>query len=373
MKKVFHIVAVIFAISLFGCDSEEMLKKQIVSKKEKITKLENQIKELEARLADTTQVEEFIPVEVKKLQPEDFNHYIIAYGEVEAVDYALVSAEMPSQIKKIHVNEGQRVSKGQLLISLNTESLESTINQIETNLELATETFEKQKRLWEQNIGSEMQYLQAKANKESLEAQLKATRAQLRMSQIRAPFAGYVDKIFLKEGELASQMQPVLEMVNMDKLSITADISESYIGGIKEGEIVEVTFAAIPDLVMEVPVTRVSKVIEKTNRTFEIEVRMDNPQHQIKPFMLSTIKINDYSNDDALVIPSIVMKQDISGKYVYVVEQKDNRMVATKKYVETGLSYQDMTEIEQGLQEGDKVIIAGYNVVSSGIPVDLRN
>lgn len=372
MKKVIHIVAVIVVVSLFGCDNNEMIKKQIMSKKEKINKLENEVKELESQLSDTVVMDEFIPVEVKYLEPEDFNHYIVAYGEVEAVDYALVSAEMPSQVKSIHVNEGQRVSKGQLLVSLNTESLQSTINQIETNLELATETFKKQKRLWEQNIGSEMQYLQAKANKESLEAQLSATKAQLRMSQIRAPFTGYVDKIYLKEGEMASQLSPVLEMVNMDRLSITADISENYIGSIKEGQVVEVTFANIPDLVMEVPVTRVSRVIDKANRTFEIEVKMDNPQQQIKPFMLSTIKINDYSNEDALVIPSIVMKQDITGKYVYVIEERDEMTIATKKYVETGLSYQDMTEIEQGLDAGDRVIIAGYNVVSSGIPVEVR-
>jgi RND family efflux transporter MFP subunit len=372
MKKVVHIVAVIFVLTLFGCDQNEMIKKKIISKKEKINKLENEIKELESELKDTIQVNDFIPVEVKEMVPEEFNHFIIAYGEVEAVDYALVSPEMPGQIKKIHVNEGQRVSNGQLLITLNTESLESQINQIETNLELATETFEKQKRLWEQNIGSEMQYLQAKANKESLEAQLKATKAQLRMSQIRAPFTGYVDKIYQKAGELATQMQPVLEMVNMDKLSVTADISENYIGSIQKGQVVQVSFSAMPDIIMDVPVTRVSNVIDKANRTFEIEVKMDNPQQQIKPFMVSTIKINDYSNESALVIPSIVMKRDISGNYVYITELRNDMTVATKKYVETGLSFQDKTEIRDGLKPGENVIVAGYNVVSSGIPVEVR-
>lgn len=374
MKKVIiHMVVIIFAISQFGCDKNEMIKKQIISKKEQINKLENQIKELEQQLEDTTQQNEFIPVEVKELKPTHFNHYIVAYGEVEAVNYALISPEMPGQIKRIHVSEGQLVSNDQLLISLNTESLESQINQIETNLELATETFKKQKRLWEQSIGSEMQYLQAKTNKESLEAQLKATRAQLRMSQMRAPFSGYVDKIFLKEGELASQVQPVLEMVSMDRLSVTADISETYIGSIEEGQLVEISFDAMPDLVMNVPVQRVSKVIDKVNRTFEIEVKMDNPQQKIKPFMVSKIRINDYSNDSALVIPSIVMKQDISGKYVYVAEQNNNMTIATKKYIDTGLSYENMTEVISGLQPSDRVVVAGYNVVSSGIPVEVRN
>ncbi len=373
MKKVVHIIAVIFILSFFGCDQNEMIKKQIVSKKEKINKLENEIKEMEEKLQDSTQVEEFIPVEVKELKTEEFNHFIVAYGEVEAVDYALVSAEMPSQIKKFHVSEGQRVSNGQLLVSLNTESMESQINQIETNLELATKTYEKQKRLWEQNIGSEIQYLQAKANMESLQSQLSSVKAQLRMSQIRAPFAGYVDKIYLKEGELASQVQPVLEMVNMDRLSVTADISETYIGSIKEGQIVTISFSSLPDMVLEVPINRVSKVIDKANRTFEIEMKMNNPNQKIKPFMVSTIRINDYSNKNALVIPSIVMKQDISGKYVYVIEQRNNMTVASKKYVDTGLSFQDITEINSGLKAGDRVIIAGYNVVSSGIPVEVRN
>ncbi|MBN1597173.1 MAG: efflux RND transporter periplasmic adaptor subunit [Bacteroidales bacterium] len=371
MKNILKTLPLVF---LLACGSnDEVIKKQIIQKKQQIVKLEQQIIKLEKQLSDTAETDKRIPVEVKEIKPEEFNHYFIAYGNVEAKEYALISPEgAGGQIKKIHMDEGDFAKKGQLLISLNKEVIAKQIDAVKSNLELVTSTYEKQKTLWDQGIGSEIQYLQAKTNKESLEAQLESLEAQERMSTIRAPFDGYVDKIFQKEGELASAMFPVVEFVNYSELIIIADISENYVGKIKEGDYVDLTFASLPDYQKRTRIKRVSNVLNKDSRTFEIELNIDNINKQIKPNMVSTIRINDFSSSDAFVIPTLVIRKDITGNYVYVAKEKEGQMTVGKKYITPDLSYNDQTMIAKGLSLGDKVIVKGYNLVSSGVPVNVK-
>src|SRR3989304_8856387 len=189
MRKVVILIAVI-ALTSCGGNTDEAIEKKIKSKQGQIARLEKQIRELKKQLSDTTEKTRSIPVNVKVIKEEKFDHYILVYGEVEAVNYANISPEIPGKIQIIHVQEGQKVNKGELLVSLNTEAIRNSIEQIKTNLEFAAQTFEKQENLWKQKIGSEIQYMQAKTTKESLEAQLKSLEAQLKMSQIRAPFDG---------------------------------------------------------------------------------------------------------------------------------------------------------------------------------------
>ena len=350
-------------------DDKKIIKK-IAQQKNKIVSIEAKIRELENQMTAREQ-KTLVPVSVKEIKPENFNHYIITYGEVKAKKYAMISPEMNGRIEKIHVSEGEYVQKGQLLVSLNTESIEKQINGVKSSLELAVKRFQKLDTLWKQNIGSEIEYLSAKNNKESLESQLASLRAQKRMSQISAPFNGIVNKIIPKEGELASPTMPVIEFVNLGRLTIKADVSETYIGKINKGQMVALTFSALPDLSIKTPVIRVSKVINAASRTFEIEMEIDNPEEKIKPNIVSTIKINDFSSDSAFVVPSLAVRKDVSGQYVYTVEQKDNKNIVTKKYVTTGLSYEEKTMIPEGLQKGENVVVKGYHLVSSGVEVNL--
>src|SRR6056297_3487112 len=278
-------------------DDKKIIKK-IAKQKNKIVSIEAKIRELENQMTAREQ-KTLVPVSVKEIKPENFNHYIITYGEVKAKKYAMISPEMNGRIEKIHVSEGEYVQKGQLLVSLNTESIEKQINGVKSSLELAVKRFQKLDTLWKQNIGSEIEYLSAKNNKESLESQLESLRAQKRMSQISAPFNGIVNKIIPKEGELASPTMPVIEFVNLGRLTIKADVSETYIGKINEGQMVTLTFSALPELNIKTPVIRVSKVINAASRTFEIEMEIENPEEKIKPNIVSTIKINDFSSDSA--------------------------------------------------------------------------
>lgn len=344
--------------------------KQIALQKNKIVNVEAKIKSLENKMT-ARDLRNLIPVTVKEMKPETFNHYIITYGEVKAKNYAMISPEMNGRIQKIYVEEGMRVKKGQLLVSLNTEAIDKQINGLKSGLELATKTYEKVDTLWKQNIGSEIEYLTAKNTKENLESQLESVVAQKRMSQIVAPFDGIVDKIFPKEGEMAGPGFPVIEFVNLSKLTVTADVSEAYIDKINAGQIIELSFSSLPDYSVKAPIMRVSKVISSASRTFEIEMETNNPGEKIKPNIVSTIKINDYSSDKAFVVPSLAIRKDISGDYVYVVNQKDNKNIVAKKYVTRGLSFDDNSMITSGLDLNDQVVIEGYHLVSSGVSVNL--
>ena len=344
--------------------------KQIALQKNKIVKVEAKIKTLENKMT-ARDLRNLIPVAVKEMKPETFNHYIITYGEVKAKNYAMISPEMNGRIQKIYVEEGVRVKKGQLLVSLNTDAIDKQINGLRSGLELATKTFEKVDTLWKQNIGSEIEYLTTKNTKENLESQLESVLAQKRMSQIVAPFDGIVDKIFPKEGEMAGPGFPVIEFVNLSKLTVTAEVSEAYIDKIKAGQIIELSFSSLPDYSVKAPIMRVSKVISSASRTFEIEMETNNPDEKIKPNIVSTIKINDFSTDKAFVVPSLAIRKDISGDYVYVVNQKDNKNIIAKKYVTRGLSFDDNSMITSGLDLNDQVVVEGYHLVSSGVSVNL--
>ena len=344
--------------------------KQIAMQKNKIVGVESKIRVLENKMT-AREHKTLIPVAVKEMQNETFNHYIITYGEVKAKNYAMISPEMNGRINKIHVSEGVRVKKGQLLVSLNTDAIEKQINGVNSGLELATKTFNKLDTLWKQNIGSEIEYLSAQNTKETLESQLDALTAQKRMAQIVAPFDGIVNKIFPKEGEIAGPGFPVIEFVNLNKLTIKADVSESYLDKIKTGQIVELNFSALPNLKVKTPIVRISKIIASASRTFEIEMQIDNPEEKIKPNIVSTIKINDFSSNKAFIVPSLAIRKDITGNYVYLVNKKDNEHIVSKKYVTTGLSYDENTMLIKGLELGDQVIVKGYHLVSSGVSVNL--
>ncbi len=350
-------------------DDKKIIKK-IAQQKNRIVSIDAKIRKLENQMTAREQ-KTLVPVSVKEIEPETFNHYVITYGEVNAKNYAMISPEMNGRIEKIHVSEGEYVKEGQLLVSLNTESIDQQIKGVKSSLELAVKTFQKLDTLWKQNIGSEIDYLSAKNNKESLESQLESLQAQKRMAQISAPFNGVVDKIFPKKGELASPTFPVIEFVDLSRLTIKADVSEAYIGKINKGQFVELTFSALPEINIKTPVIRVSKVINSASRTFEIEMEIDNPGEKIKPNVVSTIKVNDFSSDSAFVVPSLAVRKDVSGQYVYTVEQKDNKNIVSKKYVTTGFSYEEKTLITEGLQKGEKVVVKGYHLVSSGVEVNL--
>lgn len=371
MKKLLIILSTGF---IFGCspDSPEAIEKKIGEYKQDIGELNKKIADLEEKLESDTAYEaedRATVIRIEEVKPEQFNHYIEVSGKVEPEEEVFVSPEMNGKVEQIFVTEGDRVKAGELLMRLNTDVTEKSIKEVKTNLELLTKLYEKQENLWEQNIGSEVEYLQAKTNKESAEARLASLQEQLDMAQVTAPFGGVIDDVAVKQGDIAMPGGRHIHLVNLQDLSIISSISENYLNAIKEDEVVEVEFPAYPDMKLMLPIKRVGSVIDNASRTFEVELEFKNPEEKIKPNQLASLRIIDYSTDSALVVPSIIIKQDTKGYYVYRMTESDDQQEAEKVYVVPGLSSGDQTMIEEGLEPGLKVIVEGYNLVTDGSDV----
>ena len=375
MKTLLIVTSMVVLASACNMNSPEMLEQQLKKKKDQVRELNDQIASLEEQLAQNPGEESaafLVPVSVKTMDPQPFEHYIEITGKLEAEEDAFISPEMNGQIDKIYVTEGQYANKGQLLLSLNTSITESSIQEVKTGLELANKLFEKQQDLWDQKIGSEMQYLEAKNVKEQAEARLVTLEAQLDMARVKAPFSGVVETIMLKEGELAAPGMQVIQMVSLNNLKLYGNISERYLTSIKRGDMVIVTFPDVEGLNVKVPIHRVGNVIDNASRTFRIEMKINNRQKNLKPNMYSTIQVNDFMTASAFVVPSVAIKQDIKGSYLYAATREEGELKARKRYVETGLSYKDQTMIKEGVSQGEEVIVKGFAQVSDGVTISVK-
>jgi membrane fusion protein, multidrug efflux system len=376
MRNWIFILAIVILSSCGAkkADDEKAIRDQISAYKKEIAALNTKVTDLEKQLIvmDTSINNNSIPVEVLELAFKPFKHYIEVSGSAEAVKAAYISPEMGGQIRDIYVKEGDYVEKGKLLARLNTDITESSIKELESALALATTVYEKQERLWSQGIGSEMQYLNAKNGKESLEQKLVTANAQLDMSLLRAPISGIVDKINQKKGELAAPGMMLMQIVNLDEMYINADVSETYLPQVKEGAEVRVQFPVYPDLTLQTPIYRKGNVINPSNRTFQIQLRLSNSNKQLKPNLLAVVQINDFSADSALIVPSILIKQDITGYYVFTAQETDGKWIAKKVYIQPGKSYIDKTMVLSGLSQGERVITKGYNMVSDGSEIAVK-
>ncbi|MEA3445914.1 MAG: efflux RND transporter periplasmic adaptor subunit [Bacteroidota bacterium] len=375
MKNIVYFLLLTFLFSCGASSSNVDIKNRIIELKDQVAKTNMQIRELEKQLAADSSyhnIDYSVPVAIKKIDTEQFMHFFECNGSVEAVNAAFVSPEINGQVKTVYVKEGERVKKGQLLIKLNTSVLESGIEELKLGLELAHKIYNKQKTLYDQQIGSEIQYLEAKNNKESLEKKIATLEAQLDMSIIRAPFAGIVDNIFVKKGEIAAPGMQVLQLVNLSEIYINADVSENYLSKINKSDKVLLSFPAYPEIKMEVDIWQIANVINKQNRTFRLRLKIDNKDEKFKPNMLSVLKINDFKSDSAIVVPSIIIKQDINGYFLFVTKQDGEKLLAKKVYVKPGISAKDFSIIENGLEVGDHVLTKGYNMVTNGSEIIVK-
>jgi len=379
MKTIIKITFLALVTSfMFACGSSQKENPvvQMETYKKQVSELNKKIEDIEKDI-NTTSHETYtgikVPVLTQVLHPELFSHYFEAAGELETIDEAFISPEVNGQVVHISVKEGQMVKKGQTLARLNTVVIEKNIQELDSQLSLAETIYKKQSALWEKNIGSERQFLEAKNNYENLQIKLATLKAQYNMSIIVSPINGIVETIVLKEGEMASPGMKFMRIVNIDELFLTAQLSETYLPVVKKGEEVTITFPTYPGIKMSKPIHRTGNVINKENRTFEVQVKLDNPTGVLKPNMLANMEINDYNNEQALVVPSVLIRNDMKGSYIYLADKKDVETVARKQYVTIGKSFKDKTEVVAGLTEGDIYITDGYSNVSDGAVVKVMN
>ncbi len=372
MKKT-YILFLAAAIGAFACNSGS----EVDQKKEELAKLKSQqqeiagrIKVLETELATLAPVKategRVKLVQVKPVQPQTFKHYISVQGTVESDNNILISPKTGGVITAVYANEGDRVSQGQVLAVIDDAVLRESIEELKTGLDLATTVYEKQRNLWEQKIGSEVQYLQAKNNKESLERKLSTLNSQLAMTRITSPISGVVDEVNIKPGEAAMPGLGVIRVVNLSKIKVKAKMADSYIGTVKKGDDVKIS---LPDIKEEVDgkVTFVGQVVNPQSRTFDIEVSLDNKEAKLKPNMLAVVNINDKTTQEAIVVDANFVQQSEAGEVVFVANNSNNnRIQAEMRKVKTGLSYNGQVEILEGLKAGDSLITAGYQDLVDG-------
>ncbi len=374
--KLRNIVLIALGILLFASCGSKDARKQIgklelrkAKLQEKIATIDGQIQSLKENLDSTTYVRT-IPVHAAEVKKHPFQNYFTVQGNVTSDNNIQVPAEYSGVVTNIYHKEGEFVRKGTVLAEIDNALLLTQKAELETSLELAVTSYEKQKRLWEQEIGSEMQYLQAKNQKEGLENRLESLNQQLSQTQITAPIDGTIDKVYLKTGEIIQMSMPSFRIVQLSHLKVEAEVSERYVADIEKGDSVVVSFPAI-DTEFESQIKAVSQVIDPDTRTFTIEVDVPETFDYIKPNMLSQVKIYNYSNMNAIAVPMNIIQKNELGYFVFVVKEEDGKFYADRRTVTPKQSNNKFTEIDNGLNEGEVLITDGYQNLSNGQLIEI--
>jgi len=339
----------------------ETLKKEQTELSKKIEGLE---KEIAKENPGAAKKEKMKDVNVVELTPRPFEHYVQTQGSVVAVDNIQMSAKSAGIVTFVYTREGEAVAQGQIMAQIDNSLIVRGIDEIKSNLSLANTVYERQKNLWEQKIGTEIQYLQAKNSKESLERRLATMQEQNEMTQIKAPISGTIDAVNVKVGENVAPGMPVFRLVNTNNLKAAAAISEAFVTNVQKGNKAVVTF---PDLDKSITATVsfVGRSIDPLTRSFPLEIKLPSAQF-LRPNMTAVLRIVFRTESSALCVPVNIV-QDINGeKVVYTAEPDGGKLVARKHVVEVDGVYGSYAQIKKGLKTGDKIITVGYQGLSDG-------
>ena len=340
----------------------EKLKKQKSELETKITSMEEELAK-----SDTTKKEKSTEVVAMALTPQIFKTYIEIQGRIDADENVALSSEMPGTVTKINVKVGDEVTKGQVLAETDARAIQQQMQDLQTNLDLAKQVYDRQKNLWDQKIGTEIQYLQAKTTKESLENKLAAMQEQLRMSKVISPINGTVDGVNIKVGQSVMPGLNAITVINFSNLKVKADVAESYANRVKTGNEVQVLFPDTKDSI-NAKVSYASRAISSLSRTFNVEVFLDNSK-EYHPNMVAKLRINDFqSTSPEIVVPVKYIQRGTSDNYVLVAENGK----AVKKIIKTNREYNGLIEVTSGLNAGDMLITAGYDVLNDGDLITLK-
>lgn len=329
---------------------------------QQIDSLSSLLKSVELNISKLDTNKRLTRVTALKSEEKMFQHFIEVQGSVEADQSVELYPESSGNITKIFVREGQSISKGHPLVQIDNSILESSKVELQTQLDLATTTFERQKRLWDQNIGSEIQYLQAKAKKEGLENSLESLKSQAKKLKITAPFSGTVDEIFVKTGGLANPMFPALRLINLNQIHVESEVTETYLKYIKKGTEVELYFPSI-DKKINTKVDQVGNYINPNNRSFKVRINVNNTDGTLKANLLAEVKISDFK-EVGIVIPSNLIQKDRMNKpFVYSLVKEDKFYRVKKSYIIEKISYENESFISEGLEADALIVDKGSQLV----------
>jgi RND family efflux transporter MFP subunit len=362
-------------LTFYGCGSSNIDKKtELVNLKKEHDQLTDKIKKLEKELEgkDDKSTEKIKYVSFNEIKPGEFNQYLEVQGKVDGEENVAVNAKMPGVITKIYVKEGDAVRQGQLLAQIDDEYMQKGLNELKSTLSFATQMYEKQKNLWDQKIGSEVQYLTAKNNKESIENKIATLKDQVDQTKIISPINGNVEDLQIKIGQAVSPGFPVFRVINFSKVKVVAEVAEAYSSRIKLGNDVIIFF---PDMNKEVKakITFSSKYINPTNRTFIVEARLNPKDIDARANMIAVFRINDYKAEKAFIVPINVIQKSSDTRFIFLAKEENSKLIARKQIVTVGNIYNGKAEITSGLKEGDKVIMVGYQDMNEGQLISVNN
>lgn len=388
MKHILSLLMMTFLLASCGSGNKQSVDDVIESKNlesirakktELVTEqnlIKQEIKKLDIVIAQLDEGKKIPLITTFKLQESDFKHFLELQGNVTTKNLLIIYPEFSGVLTNVYVKEGQKVRKGEVLGKIDDGGLSQQLAQLKIQAELAKTTFERQQRLWDQKIGSEMQYLQAKSNYESQNQAIAQLEQQVAKTIVRAPFSGTIDDILTEQGSVVMPGQTeLLRIINLDNMYIVTDVPEKYIANITRNKKVEVEFPVL-DKKIDSKVRQVGNFINPANRTFKVEVSVPNKDKSIKPNLTAKLKINDYSNKNALLIPQGIISENASGEqYVYIVTDKagNDEAVAEKKIITTGLTQGDYIEVIDGLEVGNEIIQEGARSVNDGQKVKIIN
>ena len=313
------------------------------------------------------------PVSVMNAKPESFKSYLEVQGRVDFDQNATVGSRAAGSLTSIRVQRGDRVGKGQVLATVDASILDASAAELRTRMDLARIVYEKQKSLWDQQIGTEIQYLTAKNNYQALQRNLATLNQQKALYNVVAPFAGSVDEVLPKLGEITAPGAPVVRLTSGTGGKILADVSEAYGNSIKAGDNAVVTIPDLSDAEIPATVRVVSRSINATSRTFTVELRLKNAKAaDLRPNMVATVRIQNYAAASATVIPVDIVQHDEENSYVYVVAQEAGKAVAKKRIIKTGNTYNGKVEVTSGLTGKDRIISGGYQNLNEGQKVAVQ-
>jgi RND family efflux transporter MFP subunit len=381
-----RISLVFIVLLLIGCSSRPVqdegdlpidlsdLKALRKDKRKEIKQLQRDLNEIETKIAD---LEPDRPdrkrlVTTREVVRTDFKRYAKIQGAIASKHLVSVSSEMPGRLTAVTVDEGYPVKRGQLIASVDMESLQKQRQELETQLDLARDIFERQDRLWKQEIGSEVQYLQAKNAVDRLEKSIETIDYSLTKSNIYAPITGVVDIVNFRAGEMAQPGMPIVMILDTRNIMVVADVPENYLGKINKGDFVNIHFPALNQDI-EARVTLIGRKIHPANRTFKIEIDLPNKSGLLKPNLLAEVQINDYLEPDVIVISQELIQQEVGGRdFVVLAEISTEGSRARKVYVETGQSYEGDVVVTSGLVEGDVLVVDGARGIAEAEHIEIH-
>ena len=369
MKKILSLLLITAVFAACGGKGVDK-KAQLADLKVKQADLSAQISALEKELgaSDTTRKEKIKYISTMPVAPSVFNSFIELQGAVVAEDEVYVNAKVPGSITKVYIKVGDRVSAGQVVAEIDNDLLFSQMDELKKRYELANEVFQKQAALWKQNIGSEVQYLSAKNNKEAIEKSMATLQKSADMYQIKAPISGVVDDVPMKIGSGAAPGMPLAKIVNFSKLKVRVDAPETYVGRLRVGNSVLVQFTDINKEISS-KISYIGAGVNPANRTVKVEIPIKSNEPGLLPNMATVVKVVNYSNPRAMVIPINLVQKDLSNQDFVLVEEGG---YAKRIDVKVGQQYGANCEVLTGLKSGDKLVVVGYQDLNNGDKVAIN-